>query len=484
MNRYSRPFPFTPNLTPATVGFLCSAVLSIVAITTSTTLNRDGMLYVDAARVFLSDGLSAAVGVFPWPFLSVLMALLSKATSLDIETCGHILNVLFMAGTSAFLISCSEKIFPEAAWPVCLTLLAIPGINDYRNELLREYGCWFFISLSFWIALRWADSPRWRTACLAQATLVLAALFRPEALAFLATLVVWQAFEAPSNERFRRLSMIGSLSILVLALIAGLAAADLLPQRLAGELSRFGSRNFDATADRIAPGLHEFARENARTMLFYGSLAIIPIKFIKTMGIFLIPLAYTLDSESAASRRLRVFGWAIVTYLLVLSVFVLDKQFLAGRYVAFLALLATPLTGFGLHLLFKSYPKWKIPLTLLAVVIAIANVVSTSRGKQHFIDAGAWLAENVVLSDRVYNESSRSAYYAGWRYKADNARELRPQLADAVRRHEVDVAVLEVSSHEPLTPETIASMGLREVKRFTDPNGDTVIVATPFPDDR
>lgn len=438
------------------------------------------MLYVDAARVFLSDGLSAAVGVFPWPFLSVLMALLSKATNLDIETCGHILNILFMAGTAGFLISCSERIFPEAAWPVCLTLLSIPGLNDYRNELLREYGCWFFIALSFWIALRWADSPRWQTAALAQASLVFAALFRPEALAFLVTLVIWQAFEASPSERIRRLSMIGSLSILVLALIAGLAVADLLPQRLAGELSRFGSRNFDDTANSISPSLHEFARENARTILFYGSLSLIPIKFIKIMGIFLIPLAYTVVSESAVSRRLRVFGWGIATYLLVLSVFVVDKQFLAGRYVAFLALLATPLTGFGLYLLFKNYPKWKTPLTLLAVVIAVANVVSTSHGKQHFIDAGAWLAENVVLSGRVYNESSRTAYYAGWPYKADDARKLRPQLADAVRRHEVDVAVLEVSRHEPVTPETIASMGLREEKRFRDKNGDSVLVLLPL----
>jgi hypothetical protein len=59
---------------PAWTAFLASLVLSSIAIGGSSVLNRDGMLYVDAARGFLADGYPALIGTFDWLLLPMLIA--------------------------------------------------------------------------------------------------------------------------------------------------------------------------------------------------------------------------------------------------------------------------------------------------------------------------------------------------------------------------------------------------------------------------
>ena len=75
----------------------------------------------------------------------------------------------------SLMTDCAGRKYPEAVWPICLVLLALPGLNHYRDEILREYGCWFFFMLTFWLSLRWSESPRWPMALLAQLALVLSA---------------------------------------------------------------------------------------------------------------------------------------------------------------------------------------------------------------------------------------------------------------------------------------------------------------------
>jgi hypothetical protein len=149
---------------PVRVAFFASLALSFLAVLSNPSLNRDGMLYIDSARMFLSDGLAGASTVFNWPFLPILIAGFSELSGLGLENAALLLNALFLAGACSLLVACATRRFPEAAWPICLCLLALPGMNQYRNEILREYGCWFFFMLSFWLALRWSERPQWRSA--------------------------------------------------------------------------------------------------------------------------------------------------------------------------------------------------------------------------------------------------------------------------------------------------------------------------------
>ena len=470
------------NISAAQAAFLGSFLLSLVALINNPVINRDGILYIETARIFLADGFIAANKSFNWPFLPVLMALVSKLTGIGLEKTGHLLNALFMAGACAFVVASAKRQTPEAAWSTCLVVLALPGLNQYRDELLREYGCWFFLMLSFWLAHVWAESPRWGTAFIVQICVGAAALFRPEALAFFPALIMWQAFSAPKGEKWRRSLMIGGLPLLGLATMVTLFVSGQLEsgQRLAGELGRINSARFDVKAKALADALVPYAKGQAGTILFMGSLAIIPLKYLKQLGIFIIPLLMLFQSSGLrlSLSRTPLFAWALLAHLLVLSAFVVDMQFLAGRYVAVLSLLSAPFIGLGLSQLIKRFPRWKNAMLVIVLLIMVSNVVSLNPGQNHYIKAGEWLAKNASNTPRIYINSSRVIYYAGW--KTDNVGDSndRQYLSSAIQKGKYDLVVLEVSRRETDIDSWLENNHFRVTKRFKNSRNDSVIIAS------
>lgn len=483
-------------LNPVRVAFIGSLLLSLIA-SQKDTINIDGMLYVETARVFLHEGFESALRTFYWPFLSILMAWVSQLTGIGLDTSGYLLNAFFMAGTCALLVASAARFFPESSWYLCLVILSVPGLNGYRDELLREFGAWFFVVLALWLALRWGDAPRLMTALAAQVALVLAALFRPEALALFPALIFWQVFAAPSGERWGRVVQIGALPLLGFTLLVALHEAGSLGSgRLATDLGRLNPERFLAKAHAMAPAFVNaqamdpaFARwvsDQAGIILFFGSLAIIPVMFVSKMGILMIPLLYSVIGERVRETFVRnqLFLWGFLGYFLVLCVFVLDMQFLSGRYPALLLLFSAPLTGHGFWLLTKRFPRWSATMVACSSLVMIANVVDLRPGKQHFVEAGAWLAKNVNESPRVYVESASSAYYAGWRFpgtfSSQHSPERRADMVSGLIHGEYDLAVLEVSQKEPPIEPWLKSANLKQIASFVDRNGDAVIVAAPI----
>ena len=153
-------------LGPVRAAFIGSLLLSFVAVQ-GHLVNRDGIHYLETARAFLEGGLSGEVNVGELAFLAflpTLIAALAFVTRVSLENTALILNALFMAGTCALLVGITRRRLPEAAWLACLVVLAMPAYNQYRNEILREYGFWFFSLLAFFLAMRWNDTQRWREA--------------------------------------------------------------------------------------------------------------------------------------------------------------------------------------------------------------------------------------------------------------------------------------------------------------------------------
>ncbi|MBI2307248.1 MAG: hypothetical protein HYU78_08085 [Rhodocyclales bacterium] len=477
----TRPLP--PWLTPVRAVFLGSLLLSLIARLGST-LNRDGMLYVKGAQAFLDGGFAAAREVFNWPFLSIAMAVVAKITGLGLENAGHLLNAFFMAGACALTVACVERRQAELAWLAALVALALPGLNEYRNELLREYGCWFFVILSLWLALRWSESPRWASAVAVQAALGAAALFRPEALALFPALLAWQFVAAPRADRRRRLLMLGALPIAGAAALLALYLGGHLSNgnRLADDLGRLSASRFDAKAQALASALIAYAREQARTILLFGSLALVPLKVLQKLGIFVVPLAFVFVSRQARPTFSRhpLFAWGIAAHLLVLAVFVVDLQFLAGRYVGLILLFSTPFVAAGLSLMLQRYPRWRPVLLVGAGLLMFANVVSTGPGKTHLVDAGGWLAGNGAESTRTYIDSGRTAYHAGWQKAKIATRNQRAEVEQAIAEGRYELYVLEHSRKDAPVEDWLTQAGLRVVKRFDHPNGDAVIVAAPI----
>jgi hypothetical protein len=466
---------------PAGVTFVASLILSFIMLY-DTPVNRDGMLYVRASRAFLEGGFDAARAFFNWPLLPILMGVISRLTGLDAEHAGHLLNALFMAGTCSLMVASVHRKSPEIAWFACLVVLAMPGFNEYRNELLREYGCWFFVMLSFWMALRWSENPGWKLALGIQAALLGSALFRSESLALFPALILWQVFDAPREARWRRLMMLGALPaaggiVLLLLYLGGHFSTG---NRLAGDVGRFNLARFDAKAQVLASALIEYARGQARAILLFGSLALIPIKLVQKLGLFLVPLIFLLSTSHARTTlaRYSLFAGAIAAHLLVLAVFVTDVQFLAGRYVGLILLFSVPFVATGLWLITQRYPRWRYPILSIVIVMMLANVVSISQGKKHYVAAGKWLSNHATETSQVYIDSGRTAYFANWEKIALAKRHDLPAIEESVRRGQHTLYILEISRKDPPAERWLESIGLRVVERFGAAGKDSVIIAT------
>jgi len=474
---------------PLRMAFVGSLLLSWLALQGSL-INRDGIFYVDAARALLEPAAGISGTSFDWQFLSLLMAGLSVLTGLAPETAGHLLNALLLAGTCCLLVAIVRRRLPQAAWAACLVVLAMPAYNGYRNELLREYGFWFFCTLSFWLAMRWQEAPRWREAIACQLALGIAVLFRLEAVAFFAALMLWQAFAAPAGQRVRRVLMMGCVPLAGGTLAAAFFWTGVLPVpdrvtnylvaanplRTLQILNEAGSR----MSEHVFP--FKYSREEAGFILFFGLLSVIPVKFLKMAGVFVVPLAYAVVANPVrvALARWQPLPWAFLAYLLVLAAFVTHQFFLVGRYVSLLNLLAVPVAAAGFALLMQRFPRWKWLMVALALLTMAANVVSFSPRKTHIVEAGRWLGANAHDAARVGVDNARLAYYAGWR--ASQAVSLdRAALGAALAQKRIDMAVFEVSRKDADVEAWLAERGLKGVRRFANKAGDAVIVAVPVP---
>jgi len=473
-------------LGPVRLAFAGSLALSLTVALGGALVNKDGIYYLHAARMIAEQGLGAARQEFSLQFLSILVAGLHTLSGLPLETAAALINALFTAGSCALLVAMTRRRLPEAAWAACLVALAMPAFNGLRGEILREHGFWFFSLLGFWLAMRWEDERRWPLALAAQCALVLAALFRLEAVAFFAALVLWQAFSARRGERLGNLLLVGGLPLAAALLAGAVFGGGLvpLPDRLAYFLELADPvrklQSFGEAAGRMSDAVfkYKYSREEAGYILFFGLLSVIPMKFLKLSGVFLVPLGYLPAREPLRDwlARWQPLPWAFLMHVLVLTAFVTHQFFLTGRYVAMLNLLAVPAAAAGLVLLMRRFPRWRWIMLALAFLTLASNVVSVAPRKTHVVEAGAWLQAHAQDPARVGVENGRLAYYAGWNPFRSVVLD-RAGLSRALAEGRLDLVAVEDSRKGAGLPEWLTENGLRAVERFSNKAGDAVVIA-------
>src|SRR5690606_2058032 len=163
---------------------------SFIARFPKVTVNRDGMLYTETARIFIEQGLDAALNSFDWLAYPALIGIFGYLTGLPYEAAGHVLGALLLAGACAIMVKQVQVFMPGQGWLACLIVLSIPAMNSGRDEILREDGYWLFMLLSFWLATRAPTRGQLLNLLAPSVALGCAALFRVEAAAFYPALVL------------------------------------------------------------------------------------------------------------------------------------------------------------------------------------------------------------------------------------------------------------------------------------------------------
>ncbi|WP_328327297.1 hypothetical protein [Pseudomonas guariconensis] len=467
---------------PVRLAFVASLLLSLVALLGSSALSRDAAYYLDIARQVNEDGLQAGWRVFDWPWFTFLLAGTHGITHLPLEWCANLWCALFMAGTCALLVDCVRQRVPAAAGWACLLVLAMPAINQFRDDIIREYGFWFFCVLALWLTMRWQVRGGWVLAAGMHLAVGMAALFRLEALMLVAALGAWQLVELYTRRNVQRFAQFVALPVLavVVGLLIILEKGGLSLARVDYYLGLINPQKvfiaFRQLAEQFGNSLTlKYSRDEAGRIIFFGLLASLLIKFVALMGPFSLPFLHrsTWQAVRTYLREYQPFAWAGLLYLIVLMLFYIKLQFMNSRYLSFLNVLALPLLAIGAMLFAQRFARLAKVLAVIGLLVMLANVISTGAGKGQLVDSGRWIAEHIDPKASLYYEDSRIGYYAGRGYREVLPRD---QAIDDAHVGNYSYFALEARADEPWLVAWLDKHQLRVLASFSNRKKATVLV--------
>lgn len=464
---------------PVWLAFFGSLLLSLIAVMGTATVGRDAALYIDVAQQVTEHGPNVAWASFDWPWFSLLLAATHSILRLPLELSAYLWCALFFAGTSALMVDCVRQRSPDITRWACLVMLAMPAVNAFRNDIIRECGFWFFCTLALWLALRWQARGGWLRAAFIHVAIVAAALFRLEALLLIPALALWQLPSLWSSSR--RLSFFQFSLLPILGLLVVSVTGVLMSARVVLYLDMIEPRgvfaSFQMLCDQFANSLiNKYSQDEAGRIIFFGILATMTITFVKLMGPFAVPfiLRRNWGVLGIYWRDYRPFAWVALLYLVVLVLFFIKQQFMNARYMSFLNLLFVPVLAMGLAAFAREFPRMGKGLVVLALLVMLSNVISTGAGKTHYIEAGRWMSSHVESDAPTYFTDGRISYYAGRGYVLPVL--TQEEAISPAHAGDYRYFVIEAKGDEPWLNEWLAAHKLRILEHFANRKGATVVV--------
>jgi hypothetical protein len=358
-------------------------------------------------------------------------------------------------------------------------VLAMPAVNAFRNDIIRECGFWFFCTLALWQALRWQALGGWIRAGLIHLAIVAAALFRLEALLLLPALGLWQLpglWRSGQRTRLLQFALLPAIGLLVASAFGFFMSARFLlyldmiaPQGV--------YESFQMLSEQFGNSLiNKYSQDEAGRIVFFGLLATMTITFVKLMGPFAAPfiLRRNWGVLGVYWRDYRPFAWAALLYLVVLMLFFIKQQFMNARYLSFLNLLFVPVLAMALAAFARQFPRWTKVLVVAALLVMLSNVISTGAGKTHYVAAGHWVSAHVEPDTSAWFEDGRISYYAGRGYVLPTL--TREQAMSPERADEYRYFLIEGKGDEPWLGEWLVAHKMRIIERFANRKGATILV--------
>lgn len=444
-----------------------SLLLSVYAGCAVSVPNDDAFLYIRTAEIFLDEGIGAAFEHFAWAGYSVLIGLVAAA-GLEPLTAAYALNGLFFALLAfAFVSICREFSEDRVLLALAgLTILLFPEINEYRYQILRDAGFWACAMLGMWWLIRYAAEGSWKCCLCYCGALLLAAVFRPEAILYLLSAPLCLLFDRRRERARRRLLCFRAQGVALAALLlffaAGLAFNLNLYQQAVALTSAYtpflqslldpGGQETAAMAEAIF-GEHA-ATYSGRYLPFFllaGLLVILLAELLYAVGMpFSLILIWGYWRKWLLPDRdkaLPIIAFAAVNLLVVLA-FLLVTRYLSSRYAMVFSLglvLAAPFTA--RETLARMTPGTRLAPLLLALFFVFSAVDSFhtfGRSKSYVRDTVEWLNNNSDATAQLLTNNRAVAYHSG---KVTAYDQVQPRLTEQqiLATAPGDIIVVEIS---------------------------------------
>jgi hypothetical protein len=396
--------------------------------------NPDAMVYLRAAELFSAGRWNEGLAVYPWPLYSLGIASVMVVTGAQALIAAQLLNAIFDCATAVVFVALAQRLASDSAvqwvagWAALLIVLH-PRMMALRSGVIRDHGFHTFLLMSLYFVVSDRQHARlWKPVAVA-GCVVVAALFRLEALYFGFVIAGFYLFDR-STSLAGRLAVIAGMVLGCALLIPGYINWTASPGRFFNFQPETlqAERVLQAIRDRSAR-LKEMLPDGRST----GVVAYIGITIAFVVDVALraltIPIA-VLAVFAFVPRRLlsdfstRVVLWFAGWQLPLLVTFMALAFFLDWRYAVTLALVLSIPAAFTLAGIAGEWkagvPRARVffPVALLAVLIPWVLSVPWRSDLGYLRDAGHWIDKNLPAHARIVTNDGRIAYYSGRPYNS------------------------------------------------------------------
>lgn len=411
-----------------------SLVLSAWCVFIGNVVNSDGVLYLRAAELMVRGEWHAALQLYKWPFYSVLIALVHQVTGLSFEYAAYALNAALTALTVVMFISLVREVGGDNTVVIfaAAVILLYHSLNNYRSFVIRDAGYLAFYLTSLLIFIKDLKEPKWSRTLAWVGAMVVAALFRIEAVVLLVALPFFRLWRQ-TTRLSARLALIGLFTggaFIALSALAWWLAGTLAMPGPGGLTTAWATvlksswQHVSALASaKIGLIAGAFANGYSRDFAYAAFTAALALLLVKEVLASLTPLYAVLTGHALYQRLIfpvqGVMGlwlWLVVIHLVMLATILFAYGFLTGRFPVALSLTVMLAVPFSVAALYDGWQKgrrWLFPLVCALALLSTLGVLSSPTSKGHIRQAGLWLHDHTPTDATVFSNDPVLLYYSG-----------------------------------------------------------------------
>jgi hypothetical protein len=423
------------NIDIRTLAILVSCALSLWHVLVNPIPNADAFSYVRTADIYLESGVAAAFAWYPSATYPVLMGLVHQVTGIDLFTAGQLINTVFYAIVVYAFISIPLEFrnTQRIALIAAAFILIFPTLNEYRYYLIRDIGFLAFMLLGALHLIRYAKLAKHQHGIAFIVLVFAAALFRSEALAYLAlapialisrTQNAWQLFIR--LEAYLLGLGVGALAFLF---ILNIDVIDILQRVLTvygpflrDALFAMSDGDSDLSVAIFGDYASNFSGQYIWLFMLSGLSAVLLAQLLKGLGVpALLLLFYGLSKhrEDLFQKDTRVLlSFTLISFTILLAFLALTR-FISTRYTMMFSLSILVLLPLILDNLLTRIEQMQARKLANAAVIflltfsAVDAHISFGGSRTSLQSAVDWVLTNTQEGEAFLTNSRYVAYHTG-----------------------------------------------------------------------
>lgn len=396
--------------------------------------NQDALYYLRAAELFSAGKWGEGLSVYRWPFYSLLISGTQISTGTSTLVAAQIVNAALDCMTVVVFIALLKVLSHERGVNFAIFAAAIvllhPRLTQLRPVVVRDHGFFSFFFLALYFIASDQQCTRVRKKALTIAAILLATLFRVEALFLCLLVAAYYLFAGAKRTISRALILVGVLVVSAL-LVPGYIGWTSGSFTTGFATGSFGFDTFFAWSHSLKEQISKLTSDlaallppsrNIGAIAYAGIVGAItidtslraltfPIAILALLSFFPRPLM----PKESGRLVLWFAGWQIP----LLIVFATLSLFIDWRYAMAFALVMTIPAVFTAHEAGKQWASGTFRGRLLFAAVLLAIVapwcIAFPRDPQleYLREAGIWIQKNLDPDAKILINDARIAYFSG-----------------------------------------------------------------------